>query len=65
MLTLDTILSWHPAGVLVQHVQLKIGVAPLLARPLKGLEPPQLPPSPSNPQRDDIELFKVRVTLLS
>ena len=51
-----------PAGVLVQHVQLQVGVASLLARPLQSLEPPQLIHLLLQIRDDDIEeLFKVGV----
>ena len=54
-----------PAGVLVQHVQLEVGIAPLLPRPLQGLEPPQLLHFLLQIIDDDIEeLFKVRMNPL-
>ena len=54
-----------PAGVLVQHVQLEVGVPSLLARPLKRLEPLQLVHLLLQIVDDDIEeLFKVGVNPL-
>ena len=54
-----------PAGVLVQHVQLEVGVSSLLARPLQRLEPPQLVHFLLQIDDDDIEeLFKVGVNPL-
>ena len=51
-----------PAGVLGHHEELEAGVAPLLARPLQRLEPPQLVNLLLQVLDDDIEeLLKVCV----